>query len=597
MTTALGVAAVDLRASSLETPSGMPRLTRFYRMVLCGGVAALFFLVGLGGPALWEPDEGRYAEVARAMAVSGDYVTPRDNGVRYFEKPPLVYWAGALAIRIIGRNEFAVRCPAALASVGSVVVTEVAGEMMLGPAAGMLAALALGLSPLFFIFARAATPDPELAFFFSAALLSFFAAAARDFRAGAGRRLMIAAAALLALATLDKGPVALALGGAIALFWLLGEGRMREVTRIRWPECVGVYLAITLPWFVLAAERNPGFLSFFFLHEHVQRFMSDTEHGWGPWFFVPIAIAGTWPFFFFVPSGMAALRSAAAGGEAPARRGVRRFLLLWFAVVLIFFSLPRSKLAGYLLPGLPPLALLAGAGLDRIRTMEPGDARRLLRWFGVINVVGGLVGVASILLLRRHGGNALVGEGLPLMLVMGGAGTLWWLWEPPPRVVPGAVGVLGILLIATLAKARIDATPRYSYRGLARVIAPQLEGGCALASYHHFVQAIPFYTGSQEKLVGYRGELAPFGGSPDAVSAFIATDERLREAWSAPACMVLIVNRVDWARLADTLKPAPVPIGCEGKKVALINQLPPRKPPAGLNPAAACGPPPPSIAQ
>jgi len=567
----------------------MPRLTRFHRLLLCGGTAALFYLVGLGGPALWEPDEGRYAEVARAMVVSGDYVTPRDNGVRYFEKPPLVYWAGALAIRALGRNEFAVRLPAALASVGSIVVTAAAAEMMFGAAVGILAAIALGLSPLFFIFARTATPDPELAFFFTAALMSFYAAATRgDFRTGAGRRWMFAASALLALATLVKGPVALLLAGAIALLWLLGEGRARAITRIRWTECIAICTAITVPWFVLAARRNPGFLAFFFLHEHVQRFLSDTEHGWGPWFFIPIAIAGTWPFFYFAPSGITALRESTSSDASASDRGALRFLSLWFATVLVFFSIPRAKLAEYLLPGLPPLAILAGAGLERLRSMEPVRARRLLRWFAGLNGLLALVTAGGLLLLRRHGALpmrlnpgaanpaiALLGDGFLLIAIMGMAAAIWWLRDPRPRRAPEAVVVIALLLTGVLAKVRIDATPMFSYRALANIIAPQLEHGCALASYHHFVQALPFYTGKQERLVGYRGELAPFGDSPDAAPAFIATDARLRDLWSAPACLVLIANRSDRVKLASTLTPTPILLGCEGKKLALINQRPP----------------------
>jgi 4-amino-4-deoxy-L-arabinose transferase-like glycosyltransferase len=482
-----------------------------------------------------------------------------------------------------------VRLPSTLASVGSIVVTAAAAEVMLGAAAGILAAIALGLSPLFFIFARTATPDPELAFFFTAALMAFYAAATRgDFRTGAGRRRMIAAAALLALATLVKGPVALVLAGAIALLWLLGAGRARELTRIRWAECVAIYLAIAAPWFVLAAQRNPGFLAFFFLHEHVQRFLSDTEHGWGPWFFIPIVVAATWPFFYFAPSGITALRESTSGDASTTDRGASRFLLLWFATVLVFFSIPRAKLAEYLLPGLPPLAILAGAGLERARAMDPVRARRLLRGFAALNGVLALVTAGGLLFLRRHGALplrlnpgtanpaiALIGDGFLLIAIMGVAAAIWWLRDLPARRAPVAVVLIALLITGALAKVRIDATPMFSYRTLAHVIAPQLEHGCALASYHHFVQAIPFYTGKQEKLVGYRGELAPFGDSPDAAPAFIATDARLRDIWSARACLVLIVNRRDRAKLANTLTPTPILLGCEGKKLALINQSPP----------------------
>ena len=187
------------------------------RLTLYALLAAILYLPGLGRPALWEPDEGRYAEIAREMVVSGDYVTPRDDFELYFEKPPLVYWANAASIKIFGANEFAVRLPAALFSIGQIVITAALAEMMFGATAGFFAALALALSPLFFGFARFATLDPALAFFLTAALARFIIAAQDDsFSRPSARRWMLISAAMLAMGTLAKGPVALLLGGAIA---------------------------------------------------------------------------------------------------------------------------------------------------------------------------------------------------------------------------------------------------------------------------------------------------------------------------------------------------------------------------------------------
>src|SRR5271168_483077 len=154
------------------------------RFTIYALLAAILYLPGLGRPALWEPDEGRYAEIAREMVVSGDYVTPRDDFELYFEKPPLVYWAEAASIHLFGIDEFAVRLPAALFSIGQVVVTAALAEAMLaapaGLTSGILSAFALALSPLFFGFARFATLDPALAFFLTAALAAFYAAARKD---------------------------------------------------------------------------------------------------------------------------------------------------------------------------------------------------------------------------------------------------------------------------------------------------------------------------------------------------------------------------------------------------------------------------------
>src|SRR6516165_4666874 len=196
------------------------------RMLICGAVAAALYLPAMGRPALWEPDEGRYAEIAREMLVSGDWITPRDNFVRYFEKPPLVYWLTALSFRILGKSEFAARLPAAAFSVGQVALIEGLGEALFGAGTGLAAALCLGLSPAFFGFARFITLDPALAFLITAALTLFHRAAAIEgFRSRAAQAEMMGAAALTALGTLTKGPVAIVMVTIVGLFYLIAERR------------------------------------------------------------------------------------------------------------------------------------------------------------------------------------------------------------------------------------------------------------------------------------------------------------------------------------------------------------------------------------
>src|SRR5512146_1465134 len=283
-------------------PAMLAERRRALRLWLCAMLAAAVYLPALGRPALWEPDEGRYAEIAREMLLTHDYVTPRDNWVRYFEKPPLVYWAEALSIRVLGPSEFAVRLPAALSSVAEVAVTAALAEAMFGAAVGLAAAMVLALSPLVFGFARFATLDPTLALLVTAALGAFWAAArAPAFEGAAGRRWFLAAAALAAAGTLAKGPVALVLTGAVGPAWLLAERRGREMVRMPWLGAAAVYTAIAAPWFVLAGWRNPEFARFFFIHEHVDRYLENAEHGWGPYFFVVVTIAGMWPWICFVP--------------------------------------------------------------------------------------------------------------------------------------------------------------------------------------------------------------------------------------------------------------------------------------------------------
>ncbi len=553
---------------------------RSLRLAIYAIFAAMLYLPGLGRPALWEPDEGRYGEIAREMVISGDYVTPRDDFELYFEKPPLVYWAEAGAIQIFGVNEFAVRLPAALFSIGQVVVTAALAEAMLGAQAGLFAAIVLALSPLFFGFARFATLDPALAFFLAAALGAFYAAARDDsFSRPQARRWMLISAAMLGLGTLAKGPIALLLGGAIALAWMAIERRIREIAQMPLVWCIVIYAAIVVPWFVLAEARNPGFMRFFIFHEHLERYVASSEHGWGPWFFIPIVIGGTWPWIFFVPLGWSAMPSDDGLPESSkatsGRRAAARLLAIWFVVIFGFFSIPRSKLGSYMLPALPPLAIVAGYGLARMPALNALSRRRLLAVVAIANLaVAAAVFVFFEIVLAPINpqlgvDGILIGDALA-----GGAIAMYWFGREASRV-PYAIGAIALAMLATVplaARVREDASSLSTYRNLARTVEPYLAGDCTLASYRHYVQSLPFYTRRRETRVEYRGELSEFSPpSPGGASFLIGSEARLRQVWSSGGCMILIVNDRDRIALTDSLRPAPVVIGCEGKKFALYN--------------------------
>jgi 4-amino-4-deoxy-L-arabinose transferase-like glycosyltransferase len=573
-------APVDRARSADETASTMLAAHRSLRLAIYAILAAILYLPGLGRPALWEPDEGRYGEIAREMVISGDYVTPRDDFELYFEKPPLVYWAEAGAIQIFGVNEFAVRLPAAVFSIGQVVVTAALAEAMLGAQAGLFAAIALALSPLFFGFARFATLDPALAFFLAAALGAFYAAARDDsFSRPQARRWMLMSAAMLALGTLAKGPIALILGGAIALAWMAIERRLRQVAQMPLAWCIVIYAAIVVPWFVVAEARNPGFMRFFIVHEHLERYVASGEHGWGPWFFIPIVIGGTWPWIFFVPVGWSAMRGddrlAGSAQTTSGRRAAARFIAIWFIVIFGFFSIPRSKLGSYILPALVPIAIVAGYGLARMPALNAVSRRRLLAVVAIANVAIAAAVVVFFELALAPINPELGVDGILIGAALAGGGiAMYWLGRAAARV-PYAIGAIAITMLATVppaARVREDASSISTYRNLARSVAPYLAGDCALASYRHYVQSLPFYTRRRETRVEYWGELSEVSPpSPGGSSFLIGSDARLRQVWSSGGCMILIVNDRDLNALADRLKPAPVVIGCEGKKLALYN--------------------------
>jgi len=308
------------------------------------------------GSSLAEPDETRYAEIPREMLAAGDLVVPRLNGLPYFEKPPLLYWANAASLRVFGETPWAARLPTRLAGTGTALLVLLAARGA-GLAGGSAAALFLA-APMGFLFSRTNLTDGLLTFFFTATLL---AARATVLRRESGRRWAALAAltgACAAAAFLTKGLIAVVLPGAIVLAWAAATRRLATALRaLAVSPTPLVFAALAAPWLLAAERRHPGFLEFFFVHEHLQRFATgQAKRPGAPWYFVPVFALG------FLPG----LPFFAIGATRAARRDdAGFFFLLWFAVVFVFFSVSGSKLPPYLFPAIPAAAVLAARGLPR----------------------------------------------------------------------------------------------------------------------------------------------------------------------------------------------------------------------------------------
>ena len=317
---------------------------------------ALLWFCNLGYRHLIKPDEGRYADIAREMVASGDWLTPRLNGYKYFEKPPLQYWATAASFTAFGMNEWTARLWTGLTGFLGVLLVFWAGNRLFAPPAGLLGAAVAGSSFLYAVLGHFLTLDMALTFFMSASVFTF-AVAQQEPAQAARRRWMLLAWSSAALAVLTKGPVAVVLpAGAVAAYVLLHRD-WRLLSRLELARGGLLFLGIAAPWFVMVSIANPEFPRFFFIHEHFERFLTK-EHGrYQPaWFFLPILLVGIVPW---IVSLFPALRSAWTRTAAAGFR-THRFLLLWCALVFVFFSASSSKLISYILPLFPALSLLIG---------------------------------------------------------------------------------------------------------------------------------------------------------------------------------------------------------------------------------------------
>jgi 4-amino-4-deoxy-L-arabinose transferase-like glycosyltransferase len=512
------------------------------RWLLAGALLLLFVPVWIEPAGSWlgEPDEARYAEIPREMLAAGDFVTPRLNGVPYFEKPPLLYWCNAASLSIFGETPWAARLPTRLAGLGTVVVllTGVASiaSLELGLAAGILYLA----SPMGFVFSRVNLTDGLLTFFFTATL---FAARETIARRLAGRPWLLwsAAAGLAgAGAFLTKGLVGVLFPGGILVVWAFATHRIRVLSSLLVAPAPLVFLAAVVPWFALASARNPGFLYFFFVHEHFQRFATTEAHRPGPfYYFAGIFLAGflpALPFFF------ASLRGGTVTdwiGKQPDRL----FLLIWFLVVMVVFSLSSSKLPPYILPAIPAAAALAAGGLG-----EAG--RRSGRWRACALLATALAaGVLAVPATRSaiDASGLFVFAGPGLLLLLAGA------WAAPvlasrgraPALAAFAVGWFGIWAAAALSWPRVPpATELHNLEIVARDTAQR--GGAQVVGYQSYVQGLPWELKHPIPLADYVGELEPqFERDPHARDALFWTREKFWSEWRSGKRMVAVVRPRD----------------------------------------------------
>lgn len=511
------------------------------RLLLLFLVLAVVWFGTLGHRKLFHPDEGRYAEIPREMVATGDWVTPRLNGIKYFEKPPLQYWATAIAYVTFGQAQWTSRLWTALSGFLVVLLIYAAGVRLLGQEPGLYAALVLASSSGFIFSGRFNTLDMGLTLFLTLALVAFLFA--QHDRASAGGRAfwMHVAWAAAAGAVLSKGLIGAVLPAGALVAYTLSTRDVSPWRRLHAVTGLLLFIAVTAPWFVRVSLANPEFPHFFFVHEHFERFLTTVHHRVEPWwFFLPVLVLGLLPWTTLVPAALArGWRENTADGSF--RR--RRFLLAYAAFILLFFSASSSKLPGYALPMLPPIALLVG---DRLATLAASRLRRHL----AVPMLLGLVLIAAPLVIERSG-IELLAAALPHALAV-------WLSAAGAVLVAGACfalhcttrgrvrpAIVGIALATLVAGQFIDrgaeslSASRSGY-DLAMRIAPLLTPQTPIYSFGMYEQSLPFYLGRTVTLVGSAEEMA-FGLSQEP-QIWIANPLDFEPRWRAEPGAVAIMR-------------------------------------------------------
>jgi 4-amino-4-deoxy-L-arabinose transferase len=344
------------------------------------------YILPLGFRPLTIPDETRYGEIPREMVTSGDWVVPRLNGLKYFEKPPFGYWANAVSILTFGENAFALRIPSALSViVSALMIFLLVRKFSHEGSASVLAPTIFLTCPLVLAIGHINLLDSLLSMFLTGALVCFFIA----HMAGNMRRKALFLALMgvfCGLAFLTKGFLAFAVPMLAIVPFLLWEGRFKELLRIPWIPMVTA-LVIVLPWALMIHFREGDFWNYFFWTEHISRFLNPIrgQHPKPPWYFLPILVGGALPW---VAQSVAAIPTVL---KFEMKKPLIRFAMCWFLFPFLFFSVCSGKLIPYILPCFPPLAIVFAIGLSAY--FEAGKTRSFSIAAWVLAILCGLGGL------------------------------------------------------------------------------------------------------------------------------------------------------------------------------------------------------------
>jgi len=493
-------------------------------------MAMFLYFTGLGSYPLLDPDEGRYAEIPREMLESGDFITPRLNYVKYFEKPPLYYWLTAGSMAVFGQKEWAVRLVPAVAGFLTLLLIMALGKKIFDGPTGVLGAWIYLTSVIPMALARLPIIDGVFSMFLTATWGTWYL----GYKAHAkqSRRVWYCISwACLGLAVMTKGIAAIALTGLIAGGFILCRRDWRALLSFEWVPGLLIFALIVVPWHWAVVSRNPGFFHFYIVVQHFSRLVSQ-EHAKPFWFFILIFPFGMllWTGFFF-PALAKSLRKAVKAVKLPRVDGGHGeavlFLVIWVVAVIGLFSLSTCKLIPYILPAYPAMALLMA---HFIRGRE--QLTRSVRWGTAILAVLLLVCVWALMPMAMRQDTLPIFHLVPAIrvaqagLITGGILLLLSLFKR--RLVPFATGFAIVLLFPAMLMIVPSVANYRKVGGFIKAMPSPLPLEIRTAEWRNYDQSLSFYTGRRTILVDEIGELAYGSSQGNQEDYFLTGEESLK---------------------------------------------------------------------
>ena len=454
---------------------------------------SLAYLFYLGHRPLSVPDEGRYPEVAREMLQFGHWITPKVNGVPFLDKPPLYYWIEALSMSIMGVTRLAIRLPIACFALLGLVVTYWTSFQLYNRKTALLATLFLGSSLLYGGAAHYANLDLEVAIWINLSL-GCFIISQQD---GQAHRIGYLVSAYLAAAFgfLTKGMIAIVFPIMITGLWVMIGNHWHRIRKMMIIPGLFIILLVIMPWLLAVAHQNPHFWRYFFYFQQVNRFLSPNFNNNMPfWFYLPILIIAMSP---------ALLICLGVTPQALKRHGFKSLspnTLFWLVaaiVIFVFFSIPKAKIVGYILPTLMPLAILMA------RLLEKNYLSLSLKWGQLIQFfLAGLFAVAAIAIWAKwsklhqialqHHIPILSFKLIAILMILSCLGTLICLKLKKPLALIALCGIWGPALLMTASYSTQNLQIRSSLK-LAQFLKPKLSSNTIIVDNNNYHFDLPIY--------------------------------------------------------------------------------------------------------
>ncbi len=532
-------------------------------------LTAILWFSNLDRNALVRPDEGRYAEIPREMVASGDWVTPRLNGLKYFEKPALQYWATATAYSLFGEHNWTARLWAALTGFLGILLVYFTGLRLYDQRAAIISAMVLASSFLYFAIGHINILDMSVSFFMNLSLAALLLAQRPTATKSETRWWMYICWAGMGLSMLSKGLIGVAIPGAVLILYTLIQRDWGLWKRLHLGAGLMIFAAITVPWFILVSIANPEFLWFFFIHEHVLRYLTPISGRVHPWYtFIPVVMLGIMPWL--LPMLHALWRGWERRPTTLDNFQVNRMLMVWVVFIFVFFSVSHSKLVPYILPIFPALALLIGERISKI-------SGRTLAWQISIMIP---VAIAAWWFspLASKGASAEVPAALydnfipwiqaaAICWLIGALVAIWLARREQIIAAVSVMAVAGLLMGQSVYIGYNALSPASSAYLIAQQVKPYLKPGVPFYSVAMYEQTLPPYLQRTMTLVAHPDEM--YFGIEQEPNKWIPEVATFLELWRKQPYALAVMSPINYQHFADQGLPMRV-IARDTRRVVVV---------------------------